>query len=63
MPEKEINIVSEQEPDYEKAEMDLLRDGLRRTHKERFLFLSMLIKVQATMQRATITHKAYPKHK
>ncbi len=42
---------------YEKAELDLLRDGIRRTHEERFLFTTMLYKVQQTMKRAIIMHK------
>jgi len=54
------NIVNEPQPDYEKAETDLLRDALKRTHTERFLFLSTLIKIQATLQKAKITHK--PSH-
>ena len=54
-------MANEPQPDYEKAEMDLLRDGLKRTHKERFLFLNQLIKIQKTLQRANITHKPYPK--
>jgi hypothetical protein len=55
------NIASEPQPDYEKAEMDLLREGLKRTHKERFLFLMTLIKVQNTLKKAKITHKTLPK--
>ena len=55
------HIVDEPQPDYEKAEMDLLREGLRRSYKERFLFLNQLIKIQRTMQRAKITHKPYTK--
>jgi len=52
------NILSEAEMDYwyEKAEMDLLRDGLRRSHKERFLFLMTLMKIQKTMEKMKITH-------
>lgn len=61
MPEADKHIVNEPQPDYEKAEMDLLRDGLKRSYKERFLFLNQLIKIQKTMQRAKITHKPYPK--
>ena len=30
--------------DYEKAEMDLLRDALKRSYKERFLMMTQLIK-------------------
>jgi hypothetical protein len=55
------NIMHEPQPDYEKAELDLLRDGLKRTHKERFLFLMQLIKIQNTLKKAKITHKPFPK--
>jgi len=51
------NEVNEPAADYEKAELDLLRDGIKRTHKERFLFTTMLYKVQQTMKRASIVHK------
>ena len=62
MSSKEKNLgVSEPQPDYEKAELDLLREALKRTHKERFLFLMKLIKIQATLQKAKITHKPFPK--
>ena len=45
--------------DYEKAEMDLLREGLKRSYKERFLMATRLYKIQQTMQKAVITHKPY----
>ena len=61
MADENKHIVQEPQPDYEKAEMDLLRDALKRTHKERFLFLMQLIKIQATLQRAKITHKPFLK--
>jgi hypothetical protein len=51
----------EPQPDYKKAELDLLRDALKRTHKERFLFLMQLIKIHNTLKKAKITHKPYPK--
>lgn len=50
------NIVQEQQPDYEKAEMDLLRDALKRTYKERFLMATTLYKIQLTLNKAKITH-------
>ena len=51
------NEVNEPEADYEKGELELLRDGIKRTHTERFLFATMLYKVQQTMKRASIVHK------
>ena len=61
MDEIKKHIINEPQPDYEKAEMDLLRDGLKRSHKQRFLFLQQLIKIQRTLQRAKITHQPFPK--
>lgn len=57
VPEKNQHV-NEQHADYDRAEMDLLRDGLKRTHQERFLFATMLYKVQQTLKKATITYKA-----
>lgn len=52
------NIDEEQEQkDFEKAEMDLLKEGLKRTYKERFLMATRLYKIQKTMEKAVITHK------
>ncbi len=45
--------------DYEKAEMDLLRDALNRSFTERFLMATTLYKIQRTMSKAVITHKPY----
>lgn len=50
------SILHQPQPDYEKAEMDLLRDALKRTYKERFLMATTLYKVQQTMKKAKITH-------
>jgi len=57
MAEKNKNILQEPDSFYEKAETDLLKDGLRRTHKERFLMLTQLYKIQQTLQKAKITHR------
>lgn len=38
--------------DYEKAEMDILRDGLRRTHTERFLMMTTLMKMNTMFRKA-----------
>ena len=46
-------------PDFEKAELDLLRESLRRSYKERFLMATRLYKIQQTMKKAVITHKPY----
>jgi hypothetical protein len=42
--------------DFEKAANDLLREALKRSYTERFLFATTLYKIQMTLQKATITH-------
>ena len=44
---------------FEKAEMDLLRESLRRSYKERFLMATRLYKIQQTMSKAVITRKPF----
>lgn len=53
------NIMQEPQADYEKAEMDLLKDALKRTYKERFLMATTLYKVQLTLNRAKIIRTPY----
>ena len=45
---------------FDEAELNLLREGLKRTHKERFLMATRLYKIQQTMNKAVITHKPAP---
>lgn len=45
--------------DYEKAEMDLLRAALKRTHQERFLVMTRLMKIGVMLKKAKITHTPY----
>ncbi len=42
-----------------KAEKDLLREALLRTHKERFLFATKLYKIQKTMEKFSVEHKPF----
>jgi hypothetical protein len=51
--------LSDKQPDFEKSELDLLRENLRRTYKERFLMATRLYKIQQTMKKAMITHKPF----
>lgn len=44
---------------YEKAEMDLLRDTLKCTHKGRFLVMTMLMKMNIMFWNAKITYTPY----
>ena len=53
------NLLNEPQSDYEKSEMDLLRDALKRTYTERFLFTTRLYKIQQTLKKAKITHKPF----
>ena len=55
--DEHLNELHEPQPDYEKAELDLLREGIRRSHKERFLMATTLFKVQQVLSKAIITHK------
>lgn len=49
------------QPDYEKAEMDLLRDALNRTPAQRFEMMTRLMKINFTLRKAKITHKPLSK--
>jgi hypothetical protein len=60
MEENNFILNEPHQPDYEKAEMDLLRDALKRTYQERFYFLTRLMKIQATMKRAKMTYNPLP---
>lgn len=44
---------------FDKAEIELLKEGLKRTHKERFEMATRLFKIQQTMTKAVISHKPY----
>jgi hypothetical protein len=59
--EEKRNILSEPDDNslYEKIEMDQLRNALNRSYMERFLMATTLYKVQQTLNKAKITHKAY----
>jgi len=57
MSEKKRNILKEEGNSYEQAEINLLRDALKRSYKERFLMLTQFYKTQQTLQKAKITHR------
>jgi hypothetical protein len=52
-------LITNPAPDLKKAGLDLLREGLRRSYKERFLMATRLYKVQLTMKKAIVTHKQF----
>jgi hypothetical protein len=51
--------MDEQKQIFDKAELDLLKEGLRRNYKERFEMATRLYKIQQTMNKATIAHKTF----
>ena len=44
---------------FDQAELELLKEGLKRTYKERFEMATRLYKIQQTMNKASITHKPF----
>jgi hypothetical protein len=59
MSKAQIKASDGQTPDFEKAELDLLKENLRRSYKERFLYATRLYKIQQTLKKAVITHKPF----
>jgi hypothetical protein len=51
----------QQQKGFEKVEIDLLKEGLKRSYKERFLMATRLYKIQKAMEKAVITHKTFNK--
>jgi uncharacterized protein (UPF0216 family) len=60
MPEENKNMLSEEEVNYyyEKAELDLLRDALKRNYTERFNMMMNLIKMGRMLKNAKIIHRS-----
>lgn len=54
-----VQPVPERIPDFEGSEIELLKENLRRSYKERFLMATTLYKIQQTMKKAVITHKTF----
>lgn len=44
---------------FTEAEIEQLKQALKRTYKERFEIATRLYKIQQTMSKATITHKPF----
>ena len=51
--------MNKKETSFEKAELELLKEGLNRSYKERFEMATRLYKVQQTMSKAVISHKPH----
>jgi hypothetical protein len=47
------------EPVFDKAALEYLKEGLKRTYKERFEMATRLYKAQQTMSKASISHKPF----
>ena len=45
--------------EFSEAELNLLKEALKRTYKERFEMATRLYKIQQTMSKASITHKPF----
>jgi hypothetical protein len=50
---------NEKTPDFQKAELDLLRAALKRSYTERFLVMTTLMKRSLMLKKAKISHKFY----
>ncbi|MEJ2880616.1 hypothetical protein [Pedobacter sp. GR22-6] len=44
---------------FDQAELELLKEGLNRSYKERFEMATRLYKIQQTMSKASISHKPF----
>lgn len=61
MPVENKKEISEEDLNkwHEKAEMDELREALKRPFKDRLLMTTRLYKIQKMLQKAKITHRPY----
>ena len=44
---------------FDQAELELLKEGLKRSYKERFEMATRLYKIQQTMSKASVSHKPF----
>jgi hypothetical protein len=51
--------MKKKQPAFDEADIELLKEGLKRSYKERFEMATRLYKVQQTMNKAVITHKPF----
>ena len=51
--------MDKQKQKFDGAELSLLKEGLKRSYKERFEMATRLYKIHQTMSKATITHKPF----
>lgn len=57
--EKKSQNIATNSASFQQAELELLKEGLNRTYKERFEMATRLYKIQQTMNKATISHKPF----
>jgi hypothetical protein len=55
----DVGVMKKKQPAFDKADIELLMEGLKRSYKERFEMATRLYKVQQTMNKAVITHKPF----
>jgi len=51
--------MDKQKQEFDNAELGLLKEGLKRSYKERFEMATRLYKIHQTMSKATSTHKPF----
>jgi len=44
---------------FDQAELELLKEGLKRSYKERFEMATRLFKIQQALNKASISHKPF----
>ncbi|SDO65520.1 hypothetical protein SAMN05421820_117106 [Pedobacter steynii] len=54
-----INVMKKDKQIFGQAEIELLKEGLKRSYKERFEMATRLFKIHQTMSKATISHKPF----
>jgi len=52
-------LIKSEPSKFTEAEIEQLKQGVKRTYKERFEMATRLYKIQQTMSKATITHKPF----
>lgn len=57
MKDRELNFVEEPSSDYEKAEIDSLRNALKMSYTERFFVMTRLMKMDIMLRNAKIIHQ------
>jgi hypothetical protein len=51
--------MAEEKYNLSQSELEQIKEGLKRTYKERFEMGTCLYKIRQTMKKATITHKPF----